>query len=536
MTNTYSLAPSNRQIFLVLRDIIIILFIFIVLLTVRMPFFFPAMINWDESTFVVVGQSTIDGFLPYQVAWDIKPPGLFWWFGGAISIFGKSIPSIRFACCIWLLLTSYVLYRCAFILTGNIIGSIFSALIVVVASASYALSVSSENLALLPIAAALLVMIRNPDLSIYSIFWAGLFLGTSCVFRPNLFVLCLIMGLFIFIHDLRSSYVSWRLLQRGAVFSAAVIAPTLLTFLPYLLVGDWQAWVTFYKAAMAFEASVKPSGARYFAAIAQTLMKSVETLSGALMWGAAVLGIFTLYDRWNYIDTAERSGWAVCGAFFVGSYLSIVMTGTPTRGHYSAQLIPSLSVFAAANALPGSFLRRKSEIETAALYAGAALVVLAILRMSASEWSTLNERFWRGERLSYGLAYDVSEFIRENSPTNYSLFVLDHHIAYWFLGRYPPTLLSTHPSNMRKPSVRQYLEPNSNSTEDSLRRALSKKPTFIVYSSKRYERADYSLLQEQLKANYALLGEVDDAKIFVLDGTPSAQKSGNEARSTDPEK
>ena len=34
-------------------------------LLTRFPFFFHDVINWDESTFILVGQSIIDGHLPY---------------------------------------------------------------------------------------------------------------------------------------------------------------------------------------------------------------------------------------------------------------------------------------------------------------------------------------------------------------------------------------------------------------------------------------------------------------------------------------
>jgi len=39
--------------------------------------FFPAVIDWDESTFILMGQSIIDGHLPYVKLWDLKPPGAF---------------------------------------------------------------------------------------------------------------------------------------------------------------------------------------------------------------------------------------------------------------------------------------------------------------------------------------------------------------------------------------------------------------------------------------------------------------------------
>ncbi len=62
----------------VIKDNLLI-FIYLLLLTIaiRLAFLFPAVINWDESTFILMGQSILDGHLPYTNLWDIKPPLAF---------------------------------------------------------------------------------------------------------------------------------------------------------------------------------------------------------------------------------------------------------------------------------------------------------------------------------------------------------------------------------------------------------------------------------------------------------------------------
>jgi 4-amino-4-deoxy-L-arabinose transferase-like glycosyltransferase len=96
------------------RELGILAFIFALALAIRFPFFFPAVIDWDESTFIIIGQSTVDGFLPNEIAWDVKPPFVFWWFGAAIELFGHSIPAVRFAGFLWLVLSAYLLFQAAF--------------------------------------------------------------------------------------------------------------------------------------------------------------------------------------------------------------------------------------------------------------------------------------------------------------------------------------------------------------------------------------------------------------------------------------
>ena len=47
------------------RTIVACSVLFVITILVRLPFFFPAVIDWDESTFVLIGQSVVDGHLPY---------------------------------------------------------------------------------------------------------------------------------------------------------------------------------------------------------------------------------------------------------------------------------------------------------------------------------------------------------------------------------------------------------------------------------------------------------------------------------------
>ncbi|MEI9810915.1 MAG: glycosyltransferase family 39 protein [Bacteroidota bacterium] len=71
------------------------LFLFCALLFIRLPFFFRDYIDRDESTFILMGQSVADGYLPYDHLWDLKPPLLFYLFGLIEYIFPHSLIAIR---------------------------------------------------------------------------------------------------------------------------------------------------------------------------------------------------------------------------------------------------------------------------------------------------------------------------------------------------------------------------------------------------------------------------------------------------------
>ena len=60
-----------------------------------------------------MGQAWVDGFLPYTLLWDLKPPLVFLYFAKIIYLFGKSLLAIRFFGAVIVGFNGYLLYRIA---------------------------------------------------------------------------------------------------------------------------------------------------------------------------------------------------------------------------------------------------------------------------------------------------------------------------------------------------------------------------------------------------------------------------------------
>ena len=54
-------------------------------------------INWDESDFILMGESFYNGNLPYLELWDLKPPLHFIYIGTFFKLFNPSLLSARLA-------------------------------------------------------------------------------------------------------------------------------------------------------------------------------------------------------------------------------------------------------------------------------------------------------------------------------------------------------------------------------------------------------------------------------------------------------
>ncbi len=494
------------------RELGIFVFISVVGLAIRFPFFFPAVIDWDESTFIIIGQSAVNGFLPYEIAWDIKPPFVYWWFGAAIELFGKSIPAVRLAGFIWLSLSGYVLYRAALSITESRLGGIFGAAMLIVVSSAYALYVSTEQLAMLPIVGAILLL-QGGRQQLPSIFFAGVLLGFACMFRLNLIFLCFGVGAFLCVQAPRGSWQAflYRALKSGSLFSVGLLTPALLSFLPYLLSGHWLLWIRFYEAAVSYSGEQRSLAKNTI----DTLRASAHSFAGATMWGAAILGAFFVSRQWRNLSPERRSNWVLCGVFVLGSFFSIIMTGLVDI-HYFSQLVPGLSMFAAAALVSPRRPFGLWKADCTKFAFASVLIGIAIFRTAAAEWGTLVHQLRARAPLSYGVEYDIAASIRNQGTENFSLFLTTNHLVYWLLDRYPPTRLATHPSNLGRPFIRKYVEPDSKTTEDALRSVFLQEPTFVVSRPKLwyFDSIADRFLEQQLKADYMIVGQFGSIRVY----------------------
>ena len=94
-----------------LNDRLVFIWLLILSVLIRFPFFFRDYIDRDESTFILVAQSWVDGHLPYTELWDLKPPLVYLFFAIIISVFGKSFIAIRAIGALGVAITAFFTYK-----------------------------------------------------------------------------------------------------------------------------------------------------------------------------------------------------------------------------------------------------------------------------------------------------------------------------------------------------------------------------------------------------------------------------------------
>jgi hypothetical protein len=245
-------------------------------------------------------------------------------------------------------------------------------------------------------------------------------------------------------------------------------------------------------------------------------------LIGWILWVGGFLGMLLRFRQRRELSQPARDQAVILLIFVLGSAASVFLTGSG-RSHYLVQLIPCLAIFSAFALTRQPTGRRRLVVEL-----GAFLFIVASSSLFVShEYSSLAQRVKENKSLSYGPEYEIARYLRQENLDRKPVFLLSDIIVYWFIGQYPVTRLSTHPSNI----IRQYLvtavEGPDATPESEMHRILSREPAFIVKEKHVWYLEGESLhgaapeevtrlLNDTLDRDYVLTNVIDGREIYRL--------------------
>jgi 4-amino-4-deoxy-L-arabinose transferase-like glycosyltransferase len=457
--------------------------ILIVTLLIRLPFAFHSVVDWDESTFILVGQSIVDGHLPYTHLWDVKPPLLFAVFATTIAIFGHTIEAIRLtgallvaasAALTWLIASTLWSRRAAWLASGLCLtGSSFL---------GSGQATMSEHVMTPFLLAAVYLMITAP-VTVRRAFLVGVLLAAASLVRLNIAYAVVAAGLLVF------AFAPARTRFRAAMaFAGGGLTLVALACLPYALAGELT---TLWKSAVVAALARTETGDllsrlaglfdRAFQAGGDGTGNGLFWL-GLLLWPGAIAG---LVIGWR----SRRPGaspWAITqlGAFLGAIALSIVMSGG-AFGHYLIQLVPLASLLAGILAAHPSVVIRR------AVWAIAAVLTMLSLGPVVEAYRSLADRVSSGAALRQGAGYDIAAFLTTSNPDKRPVLLLTDHVAYWLTGSEPPNGFATHPSTLGRPNLLRIM---GTSPRAELEKIFQLRPVFVVLDR------DEEFLQDEERA------------------------------------
>ena len=495
------------------------LLLLLALLT-RFPFFFRDVINWDESTFILVGQSILDGHLPYVTLYDLKPPVLFAFFAAVIWVGGKSILAIRLAgmMCVWLIacFTCQIGRRLWNVRVGIVAGILYVIALAVIAGGR-GQATMSEVVALVPLVGSLLVLLRAPS-STWSLLFAGTLIAVAALVRSNLVFVAFAVGI----------WVLWSRRQRPPVeIARQVLAYCIggglvvwLAFLPYWLANVGKTfWDAVFIAPIIYSSSQLGPLATIVMQVKNALgissgpwLLNSDSILGLGIWVAATVGLFLAFSERRREIGAEGHGQWLCFIYAFAVGLSIAFGGA-AYSHYLIQLLPFCCIYAGAvySRLADYPIRRRFSFPLAAMVL--ALVLLPVAR----QYSVIISRMRSGATLEYGPSYDIARILRPACLNGCSLYLLTDQLAYWFLNVTPPSRLVVHPANIVVDYTVRAADGPTATPESEMRQILQTAPDYIVKPDVVWYLGDSptrDVLQSTVKTRYRILATTGDQKIY----------------------
>jgi len=442
-------------------------------LILRLPFFFPDTIDWDESTLIIMGQGIRDGLLPYDRIWDSKPPLAYAAYAGAIELLGRSVAALRVAGYLGVVLTSYLVYRASELIAQDKLSAFVAALVATAMMSVLAPALMTELLCV-PLLSAALLLLCSGHGSPRRAFLAGLLIGMAAMIRSNLAVLGFAVGLLVIARP--PLVPPARPVTRGFAYAAGVLLIVAITVIPYLALvrHGHPRGRRIFRAPPLLRQSAQPRPDRVWHRSDGTTRPAVVLL-GVPLWIGGLAGLLCCAGRWRELTERQRDAIIATAVFLTGATLAVAMTGPP-YGHYLVQIVPWFAI-ALGFALASVRIATARWLLVAGM--GVALIAAAVVHTRAS-YEALLTRIELGQSLAYGPAYEIADYVRSAGQGPSSLYMMSDHLVYWLTGTYPPTRMSTHPSVLTKPEIIAAVEGADATPDTELRKILATRPAFIV--------------------------------------------------------
>lgn len=448
-------------------------------LLIRFPFFFRDYIDWDETTFLLLAQSWVDGHLPYTELWDLKPPLTFLFFAVQLWLFGKNMILIRLSGVLLVAGIAWFSYQMIDQLQPRLkeeYKKLCAILTLLLCSLFGTLQgVMSEHISTFFFMGGLVWLLRSPFPTTRWAFLAGIMMGLGVMSKLNLAYPILVLGLYLFVEQIRrqdKGLPSWKVFVSWALGGLLVV---LFTYLPYAMNNLGEVWwQSVVEAPMAY-GSVR---GRFW-----------ETFFVCLP--LFVLLGFGLYRKGTFGE--ERAAWLIALAL-AGVLFSFIQAGR-INGHYLIQAYPLLVIL-----LIAALCKFRAAPGKKALITGLILLILIPFESYREYGLWVKHRSETG-RWFRGESYDLARYLKESGNQKATVFYLHYHTTAFLLDQKPVSRAGTHPSNLTRDGLFPYMNNPRLSSEAEIKHVFEiQQPEFVVVKDTKIFSKKFPELNTQIQA------------------------------------
>jgi hypothetical protein len=460
----------------------------------RFPYFFHGDIDWDESTFILLGQSVLDGHLPYTDVLDVKPPLLWYGFAMLIVLGGKTFVGIRTLGSIVVATIAYFSYRIAGYLWGSQTGWISGiSWIILISLAAGGQAILSEHLALLFLGASFTILVIYSQ-EFISFFSAGILVAMATLVRLNLAYTWVCLGLYFLIkvftkNNCDSKQKLYLKTRNKSIKCIAFIVGGLTTLsimiLPYVLTKNlFSLYTGFIRASLSYTEQNSTSSvlwSQFQKVIFLNPSVAAIVLSVLIFWALGVHGNSVLQHR-KTLNTSQLDFYTLIAVFILSIEVSIIRTGV-FYSHYNIQFLFFISLLIAKpieQIIHCSVSFSKTSLLFKWLKPYLKFSLGCILLHYLLQYGLILTLLINKGTPFYGASFYITKVIQEQQVQGEPLWIQTNHLAYWLTDSQPVISSVVHPSNINKPFLLKawYGEKASSLTE--LQKIIDRKPTLIV--------------------------------------------------------
>ena len=294
----------------------------------------------DEGEYAYAGQLMLQGTPPYQLAYNMKMPGVYVAYALIMAIFGQTTAGIHLGLIMVNIATAVLVFFLAK-RVGDFAGAVIASSVYILLSVSPAMlgmAGHATHFVLLPAVAGLLALLRALERNEKTtLFLSGFLFGLAFLMKQHGVFFGLFGGLYLIGFDWKTLPASWkRVAVRGALYSAGAILPFGLLCLWLVCAGVFDTfwfWTVSYGRQYVSQVPLAVAAKLFPASFAGVLQ------SGPLLWLLAGAGIILLTLRWK----AYRYRFFLTGLLLF-SFLAIC-PGFYFREHYFILLLPVISLW-----------------------------------------------------------------------------------------------------------------------------------------------------------------------------------------------
>ncbi|MEM9772521.1 MAG: glycosyltransferase family 39 protein, partial [Cyanobacteria bacterium P01_D01_bin.73] len=453
----------------------------------RLPYFFQETINWDEGTLILMGQSILDGHLPYTQLWDLKPFFAFLNYSVFVLISGKTIWGIRLAGLFYLSISAFFCYYFAKRIFGQAVAGLSAFFAILIASSIPSGQATMTEIVALPYLCASLFCFSAQPRSRFHICSGAVLLALAANVRSNLAIVAIGLSIYLAVDCFLTTKSVRAVLKEQGLYYASGFGVTAILLIPYLYTGNFNEWwAVNIQGVLTYALTGKSIGGALYAQILNLISTYSDPslwLLGGVTWGGAIIALVSLPYSWKRLSSNQRRRYSLLLVYGVLVLFSIIRGGMGFS-HYLIQLAPFVAILSA------QFLR---PLVTHRLRRYAFVAVLAGITLSfdatVKGYRTLAKSVIQKQELPSGSTSKIARYLKdEGLAAEDEIYILNYrHIVYWLVDKQPPTRCVTHPSILMKRRLLPYCSGDGDAAQatpvSELLKILKLRPRYIIQSS-----------------------------------------------------